>query len=109
VVDCWRSLLAIAWRKQDTFDEESKWSSQSVDIHPKNPRKLSITSKHVIITCLHKGNKPRYFFYTVYTIGSEDLRKVLDRLIDLDLTGSLLTHFIIESPKLKKKRLIKFP
>ena len=29
---------------------------------PKKPRKLSITSKHVIITCLHKGNKPRYFF-----------------------------------------------
>lgn len=53
----------------------------------KKPRKLSITSKHVIITCLHKSNKPRYFFYTVYTIGSADLRKVLDRLIDLDLTG----------------------
>ena len=74
---------------------------------------LSVTQKQGIITCLPKDNKPRHFLKnwrpisllnTVYKIGSgviaSRVKKVLDKLINLDQTGFISGRYIGDNIRL---------
>ena len=74
---------------------------------------LSVTQKQGIITCLPKDNKPRHFLKnwrpisllnTVYKIGSgviaSRLKRVLEKLIDLDQTGFMSGRYIGDNIRL---------
>ena len=74
---------------------------------------LSVTQKQEIITCLPKDNKPRHFLKnwrpisllnTVYKIGSgviaSRLKRVLEKLIDLDQTGFISGRYIGDNIRL---------
>ena len=74
---------------------------------------LSVTQKQGIITCLPKDKKPRHFLKnwrpisllnTVYKIGSgviaNRLKKVLNKLIDLDQTGFISGRYIGDNIRL---------
>ena len=74
---------------------------------------LSVTQKQGIITCLPKDNKPRHFLKnwkpisllnTVYKIGSgviaSRLKRVLEKLIDLDQTGFISGRYIGDNLRL---------
>ena len=74
---------------------------------------LSVTQKQGIITCLPKDNKPRHFLKnwrpisllnTVYKIGSgviaSRLKRVLEKLIDLDQTGFISGRYIGDNIRL---------
>ena len=74
---------------------------------------LSVTQKQGIITCLPKDNKPRHFLKnwrpisllnTVYKIGSgviaSRLKRVPEKLIDLDQTGFISGRYIGDNIRL---------
>ena len=74
---------------------------------------LSVTQKQGISTCLPKDNKPRHFLKnwrpisllnTVYKIGSgviaSRLKRVLEKLIDLDQTGFISGRYIGDNIRL---------
>jgi hypothetical protein len=74
---------------------------------------LSVTQKQRIITCLPKDNKPRHFLKnwrpisllnTVYKIDSgviaSRLKRVLEKLIDLDQTGFIRGRYIGDNIRL---------
>jgi hypothetical protein len=74
---------------------------------------LSVTQKQGIITCIPKDNKPRHFLKnwrpisllnTVYKSGSgviaSRLKRLLEKLIDLDQTGFISGRYIGDNIRL---------